>query len=63
MSYFLKLAVLSPKCLSTTALLAIAQLEVVIREFSIAVNVQLVNVVERMSARNVGSTAHYVFVH
>ena len=33
------------------------------REFSIAVNVPLVNVVERMSARNVGSTAHYVFVH
>ena len=29
-----------------------------IREFSIAVNVPLVNVVERMSARNVGSTAH-----
>ena len=28
------------------------------REFSIAVNVPLVNVVERMSARNVGSTAH-----
>ena len=36
---------------------------VVNREFSIAVNVPLVNVVERMSARNVGSTAHYVFVH
>ena len=35
----------------------------IIREFSIAVNVPLVNVVERMSARNVGSTAHYVFVH
>ena len=27
------------------------------------INVPLVNVVERMSARNVGATAHYVFVH